>query len=245
MSDGNNLLFVTSLECPFAQRTWIALEEKNAEYETRHVQLRTSPLGEYAPGEKPAWFLEMNPLGKVPVLGTPEGRDLYESTVCNEYIEDRWPEPPLLPEDEAERGWVRLAVSRFAEHFVPNFYGLLLRSDPEDRNDAIDMLDRELEWLVDASEENGPWFLGDDFTLADCAVVPFLLRLPVLNHYREYTAPRSAIDTWREAGRTRETVQSTMRTPDPYEGDWDDYMLDVYRSYAEGTPDSTSAKDYG
>lgn len=138
-----------------------------------------------------------------------------------------------------------MAVSRFSEHFVPNFYKLLLKSDDEDRERASSMLDRELHWLTEQSDPSGPWFLGDFFSLADCAIVPFLLRLPVLDHYRGYKPPTDHLDVWAGSALDRGSLASTLRTPDPYEGDWDDYMIDVYQSYAERTPKSTSARDYG
>lgn len=244
MNEKNHLLFISSLECPFAQRTWIALEEKNADYETRHIQLRTSALGEYAPEDKPEWFLEMNPLGKVPVLRTTTGETLYESAVCNEFLEDVLPDPPLLPDDSVRAGRARLAIARFNEHFVPNFYKLLLKSDPEDRKKASTTLHRELDWLTQKSDSSGPWFLGNFFSLADCAIVPFLLRLPVLNYYRNFESPTKLIEPWTKSAPDRGSINSTLKTPDPYDGNWDDYMLDVYQSYAERIPKSTSARDY-
>ena len=62
--------------------------------------------------DRPAWLYEKNPLGKVPVLEE-DGFVLPESEVINEYLEERYPEPALLPADPAARALARLAIYRF------------------------------------------------------------------------------------------------------------------------------------
>jgi Glutathione S-transferase, N-terminal domain len=69
----------------------IALSEKRIPWEPIYVNLR-------AVEHKTPEFLALNPYGKVPVL-LDEGAVIYESTVVNEYLEDRFPEPPLMPTD--------------------------------------------------------------------------------------------------------------------------------------------------
>src|SRR5262245_65688236 len=88
--------------CPYCARTRIALAEKGVEYETVEVDL----------DDRPAWIYEKNPLGRVPVLEA-DAFVLPESVVINEYLEERYPEPPLWPADSAERAAGRLLVERF------------------------------------------------------------------------------------------------------------------------------------
>src|SRR5438093_5205785 len=88
--------------CPYCARVRIVLAEKGIPYETVAIDLQN----------RPAWLYEKNPLGKVPVLEE-DTFVLPESAVINEYLEERYPEPALLPADAADRAAARLAVHRF------------------------------------------------------------------------------------------------------------------------------------
>ena len=104
--------------CPYCARVRIVLAEKGVGYETVVVDL----------DDRPAWIYEKNPLGKVPVL---EEDDfvLPESAVIMEYLEERYPEPPLWPADPAERAAGRLLVERFDPLSRP--YYALRRGDED------------------------------------------------------------------------------------------------------------------
>ena len=84
-------------DCPFAQKVRVVLVEKELEYETVFVDLRT---GEH---RQNAEFLKLNPYGKVPVLIDDEVV-VYDSTIINEYLEDEYPHPSLMPEDSGRSG---------------------------------------------------------------------------------------------------------------------------------------------
>jgi stringent starvation protein A len=144
--------------CPYCARVRIVLAEKGLEYEVVAVDL----------DDRPAWIYEKNPLGKVPVL---EEDDfvLAESAVINEYLEERWPEPPLWPADPGERALGRLLVHRFDELSRPYY---ALRRDEEG---ARDRLDAQLGALA-ALLERQPFLSGGSFGLADVAYVPWILR---------------------------------------------------------------------
>ena len=86
--------------CPYCARARIALAEKGVEFETVEVDL----------SDRPAWLYEKNPTGRVPVLEE-DGRPLPESAVIMEFLEERYPEPALLPADPADRAAVRLPRS--------------------------------------------------------------------------------------------------------------------------------------
>ena len=88
--------------CPYCARTRIVLAEKGIAYETVEIDL----------SDRPAWLYEMNPAGKVPVLEE-DGWILPESAVIDEYLNERYPEPPLWPDDPGERAAGRLLVFRF------------------------------------------------------------------------------------------------------------------------------------
>src|SRR5437879_12788233 len=107
--------------CPFCARVRIMLAEKGVEYEDVQIDL----------SDRPAWLYEKNPLGKVPVLE--EGAFLLpESAVIMEYLEERYPEPPLLPADPGDRAQVRLAIERFDDRFGDDYYAARRQAEGAD-----------------------------------------------------------------------------------------------------------------
>ena len=144
--------------CPYCARVRIVLAEKGVEYETVQIDL----------DDRPAWIYEKNPLGKVPVLEE-DAFLLPESAVIMEYLEERYPEPPLWPADPAERAHGRLLVDRFDRLSRP--YYALRRGDEA----AATELDEQLGDL-DAILESRPYLTGQEFGLADAAYLPWILR---------------------------------------------------------------------
>src|SRR6266550_3148672 len=98
--------------CPYCARVRIVLAEKGIEYETVEVDL----------DDRPAWIYEKNPLGRVPVIEE-DAFVLAESAVINEYLDERYPESPLLPADPAARALARMRIFRFDELSRP-YYAL-------------------------------------------------------------------------------------------------------------------------
>ena len=144
--------------CPYCARVRIALAEKGIEYETVEVDL----------DDRPAWIYEKNPLGRVPVLEE-DTFVLAESAVIDEYLDDRYPEPPLWPTDPAERALGRMLVFRFDELSRPYY---ALRRGEEGAADRLDVALGELDALL----EGRPFLSGREFGLADIAYVPWILR---------------------------------------------------------------------
>jgi stringent starvation protein A len=144
--------------CPFCARVRITLAEKNVEFEAIEVDLK----------ERPAWIYEKNVTGRVPVVED-DGWLLPESAVIMEYLEERYPEPPLLAADPADRALARLWIFRHDDLAKP-FYGLWRKEDG-----AADRLDEQLARL-DAALDIRPWLGGAEYGLADIAYVPWLLR---------------------------------------------------------------------
>src|SRR6478672_13938201 len=87
-------------DCPFCQKVRVVLAEKDLEFEKVLVDLRKQE-------QKAPEFLRLNPYGKVPVL-VDEDEVIYDSTIINEYLEDEYPHPPLMPEQSSERARVRM-----------------------------------------------------------------------------------------------------------------------------------------
>jgi stringent starvation protein A len=144
--------------CPYCARTRIVLAEKGVEYETVVIDL----------DDRPAWIYEKNPLGRVPVLEE-DTFVLAESAVINEYLNERYPEPPLLPGDAGERALARMLIFRFDELSRPYY---ALRRDEAGARERLDNELAKLDGLLAAQ----PFLTGREFGLADIAYVPWILR---------------------------------------------------------------------
>jgi glutathione S-transferase len=144
--------------CPYCARVRIVLAEKRLEYETVVVDL----------DDRPAWIYEKNPLGKVPVLEE-DAFVLPESAVIMEYLDERYPEPPLWPADPAERARGRLLVERFGTLSRP--YYALRRGDEAAAAELHEQL-----VVLDSLLASRPYLTGLEFGLADAAYLPWILR---------------------------------------------------------------------
>jgi glutathione S-transferase len=136
----------------------IVLAEKGLSYETVELDL----------ADRPAWLYDLNPVGKVPVLDE-DGWILPESAVIAEYLDERYPDPPLWPDDAGERAAGRLLVFRFDDFSEP--YYALRRGEEGARG----RFEAELAAL-DSVLTSMPWLSGRAFGLADVAFLPWLLR---------------------------------------------------------------------
>jgi glutathione S-transferase len=152
------LTLYDAARCPYCARTRIALAEKGIEYETFEIDL----------GDRPQWIYEKNATGRVPVVEE-DAWILPESSVINEYLEERYPEPPLLPTDPADRALARVWIFRH-DDFTKPYYAL--RREEEG---AAERFDEQLAKL-DAALEQRPWLTGAEYGLADIAYVPWVLR---------------------------------------------------------------------
>jgi glutathione S-transferase len=148
-----------ALRCPFCARVRIVLAEKSVPHETVLVDL----------DERPSWIVALNPpAGKVPVLDD-DGWVLPESAVVCEYLDERYPDPPLQPTDPGERAAARLLVFRFRDLERP-YYALRRGEDgaAQALSDALASLDTVLEAM--------PYLTGPAFGLADVAYLPWVIR---------------------------------------------------------------------
>lgn len=136
---------VDAPRCPYCARVRIALAEKRIDVETIEVDL----------SNRPDWVKELNPPdGRVPVLD--DGFVLPESDVILAYLEERFPEPPLLPADPRGRAQARLLVHRFDDNLGRDYYAF--RRD--DANDLTGKLERlEVGQSLYADVAYAPWVI--------------------------------------------------------------------------------------
>ena len=145
--------------CPYAARARIVLAEKGLEVETVEIDL----------SDRPAWLYDKNPAGRVPVIEEDGGDALPESAVIMEFLEERYPEPALLPADAADRAAVRLIVFRDKDLTDP--YYALRRGEEGAREGLAAVLAR-----FDSMLAERPYLGGMEYSLADIALVPWFLR---------------------------------------------------------------------
>ena len=144
--------------CPYCARARIALAEKGVEHDVVEIDLT----------DRPAWIYEKNDTGRVPVLEE-DAWLLPESSVILEYLEERYPEPPLLPADAGERALARVLIFRH-DDFTKPYYAL--RRGEEGAGERFD----EQLARLDATLAARPWLTGREYGLADIAYVPWVLR---------------------------------------------------------------------
>jgi len=190
-------------DCPFCQKVRVVLAEKDLEYEKLFVDLRKGD-------QKQPEFLRMNPYGKVPVLED-EGEIIYESTIINEYLEDEYPLPRLMPEDSGARAKVRMLEDYCDNLFIPPTTMLLAQlRKPEAERDmprveqAREELRRALYFLRDrlGTQE---YLVGREFTLADASFAPRIMVLGRLGI--EFEPALASVQTWIDRLRTRPSVR--------------------------------------
>jgi stringent starvation protein A len=148
-----------------SHRVRIVLAEKGVSYEVVNIETRG----------KPEDLLELNPYGSVPTLVDRE-LALYEPNVIAEYLDERFPHPPLMPVYPVARAKARLIIYRFDREWGPLIRKLETGKGTDLRATAKELIGyiQQLVPLFNAS----PYFMGDEFTLVDCCIAPVLWRLP-------------------------------------------------------------------
>ena len=156
----------SGITCPFSQRCRFVLYEKGMDFEIKDVDVFN----------KPEDLALMNPYNQVPVLVE---RDLilHESNIINEYIDERFPHPQLMPGDPVMRGRGRLVLYRMDKEL---FSLVQVLENPESTNKeqakAREAIGNGLTLLAPSFTKN-KYILGDDFSMIDVALSALLWRL--------------------------------------------------------------------
>jgi RNA polymerase-associated protein len=150
--------------CPFSQRCRNVLYEKGMDFQIVDVDLHN----------KPEDLAVMNPYNQVPVLVE---RDLilYESNIINEYIDDRFPHPQLMPADPVMRARARLFLYRF-EHEMFSHVETLEKGNQRTADKSRAAIRDNLAQIAPVFSKQ-KYMLGDEFSMLDVAIVPLLWRL--------------------------------------------------------------------
>jgi len=154
--------FVTNKMCPFAQKAWIALEEKKVDYELTEVGL-------YGSGGKPSWFIKMNPKGLVPVLRHGSKVVVESNDICK-YIDAQFGSANSLCPPGEGKGSVEWWMQLMDSKVLP-----LGKQTINGRSSSSDQFHAALKEFDGAVK--GPYLLGDDITLADIVAAPMIWRI--------------------------------------------------------------------
>ncbi|RFU30015.1 hypothetical protein B7463_g6318, partial [Scytalidium lignicola] len=212
----NDLKLYGSCFCPFVQRVWIALEAKAIQYQYIEID----------PYKKTQALLEVNPRGLVPALRH------------GDWLEEISSRPHLPQNNPHLRATCRFWGDHINRKIVPAFYSLLQAQDFNKQVENTKALEDEISKIVQACDEQGPFFLGPELSYVDIQIAPWMIRCSkVLKHYRGWPDPTPGTRwaQWMEAVENNEHVKNTTSL--------DDLYVDSYERYAQNRPNTSELAD--
>ncbi|XP_062567944.1 glutathione S-transferase omega-1-like [Saccostrea cucullata] len=211
--------------CPYAQRTRLVLLHKNVTFETVNINLK----------QKPDWFKARNPIGLVPVLEC-DGKVVYESNVCNEYIDNVYPNPKLIPSDFYLASRDKLLWETFGK--VTELFYEIPKSVADGTLDrCLRRFKRQLKRYEDELKQRGEYFGGSSPCMVDFMIWPWFERVPILS----IIAPEAEVNSkefphlssWMKLMMELPAVKETYEEPSAH--------IHFFSSLRAGNPDY----DYG
>jgi stringent starvation protein A len=185
----------SSASCPQSHRVRVVLAEKGITVEIVDVDTN----------HKPEDLIDLNPYNTVPTLVDRE-LVLYDPRAIMEYLDERFPHPPLMPVDPVSRARTRLALYRIEQ----DWYGLVPQLESKGEKTSARARKQLRDSLTSSAEVFAakPFFLSDEFSLADATILPILWRI----RYYEIELPRQARPVLDYANRmfARETFQDSL-----------------------------------
>lgn len=213
MTTTPKLKLVSFILCPFVQRAIIVLRHKKVDFEIEYIDLQN----------KPQWFLDKVPTGKVPALFVGD-EVLFESAIINEYL-DETTSPRLLADDPWKRAQQRAWIS-YSDQLFMGQYALMTSKDEGEYNERKENLIATA--LPLAAQVQGPYFNGKDVSLSDAAIAPFLMRLNLLPKVRDELLARLPADShfgaWMKHILGLEAVQTSVI--EDFEPKWRTFFQD-------------------
>jgi glutathione S-transferase len=197
-----NLELISHQACPFVQRAVILLLEKDIPHQTTYIDL----------AHKPGWFLQISPLGKVPLLKV-EGEILFESAVICEYLDEITPgslHPLNLVEKAKHRAWIEFGSGIAAEMYA--FFSVSIEEVFEQKRR---LLVDKFTWL-EQSLTTTPYFSGTNFSMVDAAYAPIFRYFEVIDQIADFgfftNTPK--VRAWRKALSDRPAIRRVF--PEDY-----------------------------
>ncbi len=164
----STMTFFSNVQDHYSHRVRIVLAEKGVTVDVIEVDLNNIPQE----------LSELNPYSSVPTLVDRE-LTIYESRVMMEYLDERFPHPPLLPVYPVARAEIRQFMYRVETDWCPLVNTMLANKNKEEVVKAQEELRESLIGIAPIFAEK-PYFMSDEFTLVDCSLAAILWRLPVM-----------------------------------------------------------------
>ena len=185
--------------CPFVQRSVITLNHKDCEYRITFIDLSNPP----------DWFLQISPLGKVPVLKVDSREVLFESAVINEFVDDVTP-GTLKPSDALvlakNRAWIE-----FGSTCLSDLYMMADVETEAEMQQQITVCMERLQYVENILTDS-TFFNGDSFALVDAAYAPLLIRLDFIHEKIGFLdwCRLPKLSQWKENLLALESVQQSI-----------------------------------
>ncbi|XP_068696183.1 glutathione S-transferase omega-1-like [Montipora foliosa] len=201
--------------CPFAQRARLVLAAKKIPYECVNINLK----------DKPDWFFDLNPGGKVPVIEQPDGTVIYESAVCCDYFEELFPKGVMLyPKDNLYKKYKqRILVETLGSAIVSAFYKSVLKQ--EGGQEALNKSLAEFEKYL---KQNDKHVGGDEPGMGDYLIWPWFERLQAMQP--DTLSQYPATQAWCSAMMELPAVKDCKHSKENH--------LKFWEKYGAGDPDS-------
>jgi len=190
-----------------SDRVKIALAEKGLTCEGIWVKLSKRE-------QKSPEHLKRNPYGKIPVLDD-DGKILFESCIINEYLDEKYPKPPLMPKDHWARGRARILVDYAINYLHESYWALrgeiMMKKNEAERDQKV-ISDRRSELLqklqyLESELGDKPYMLGE-FSLVDIDIFP---RFPRMESFGVIPSPSlPQLSAWYERMKQRPSVQAIL-----------------------------------
>lgn len=195
MAKRNVMRLYSDYSDPYCHQVRIVLAEKGINFELHPVDSTDLPLE----------LLELNPYGTIPTL---VDRDLvlYQPRIIMEYLDERFPHPPLMPVIPVARAEYRIMMYRI----VQDWFCLMHKIENGTEKEAVKARQQLHDSLVSLAPifASHDYFLSDDFTMVDCTVMPLLWRLPQLGIVLPESA--QAVKDYAKRGFARDSFQASL-----------------------------------
>jgi glutathione S-transferase len=201
----------SAVVCPYAHRSRLVLQEKGIDFDLIEIDLQNKLEG----------FTNISPYGKVPAIVHGENR-VWESAVINEYLNEVFPNPPLLPSSAIAKAQARIWIDFANTRFVPAFSTLLRSPVVQQQEAAKQELYKHLEFIENEGlgklSGNGPYWFGESVSLVDFTFYPWFERLPALKHYRGFGLPEefTRLRQWKKTLKQRDAVKAIANPKEFY-----------------------------
>lgn len=201
----------SAVVCPFAHRSRLVLQEKGIDFDLVEIDLQNKPEG----------FTDVSPYGKVPAI-THGDKRVWESAVINEYLDEVFPHPPLLPNTAIGKAQARVWIDFANTRFVPAFSNLLRSSEPQKQEEAKQELYKHLAFIENEGlgklSGEGPYWFGESISLVDFTFFPWFERWAGLKNYRGFGIPSefTRIRQWKHALKERPSVKAIAHSKEFY-----------------------------